>query len=169
MHTWHHNYDLCVLVLSYQSSHAHQFTYPCIGQVWWLGATAHGVRLASIRPGLVWLLRSTAPGALLGSTKADQVFLLGRILWRIVSWLANLGLRMSFFLLSLSTVIKSIRFASFTWWLLHWTGVVTEDNCSLCASGKYQTGSGPDLPYSFCSLEFYFLFKHYLSRTEILV
>ncbi len=86
---------LCVfvVVLSFPSSHAHQFTYPCLGQVWWLGATAHGVRLASTRPGRVWLLRSTAPGALLGSTKADQVFLLDLIMWHFVFWLANLGLR----------------------------------------------------------------------------
>jgi hypothetical protein len=42
-------------------------------QVWLLRATAHGVRLASIRLGWVWLTRSTAHGALLGSTRLDQV------------------------------------------------------------------------------------------------
>jgi hypothetical protein len=121
------------------------FTFSWIGQVWWLIATAHGVRLASIRPGRVWLLRSTAHGALLGSTRLDQVYL-DLMLWHIVSWLvwdSDWNMLAYYWALQSSSFMP----ASFTWWsgLLHWTGVVTEDNCMLCAAGKYQTGSGPYL------------------------
>ncbi len=45
-------------------------------QVWPRRATAHGVRLASIRPGWGWWLRSTAHGASPASTKVDQVWML---------------------------------------------------------------------------------------------
>ena len=43
--------------------------------------------------------------------------------------------------------LQSIKFRipSFTWWRLHWTGLITEDNCTWCTAGKYQTGSGPNL------------------------
>jgi hypothetical protein len=138
----------CVLVLSYLSQSKLSclwFAYPCLGQVWWLGATAHGVSLASIRPGRVWFPGWSAHGAMLGSTKADQVYLDLIFETLVVSWLAGLGLRLKLFFIMELFSPRLFRAASFTWWLLHWTGVVSEDNCTLCASGKYQTGSGPYL------------------------
>ncbi len=53
LHEWLHTYGVCLFVLSLLSSHAYLFTFFGIRQVGWLGATAHGVCLASIRPGRV--------------------------------------------------------------------------------------------------------------------
>ena len=55
------------------ASKLYTFSFLRTGQDWLQGATAHGVRLASIKRGWVWLARSTAPSALLGSTRLDQV------------------------------------------------------------------------------------------------
>ena len=109
----------------------------CMGQVWWLRETAHGVRLASIRPGWVWLPRSTAHGASLGSTKLDQVLLIccGDDLYHgflVCQQNAVLDHR------ALHSIVK------LTWRRLHWTGLITENNCTWCTAGKYQTGSGPN-------------------------
>ena len=60
----------------------------------------------------------------------------------LICWLANLEMK-PYFSMLWRAVIQCIQAAKLKGWQWHLTGLITEDNCTLCAAGTYQTGSGP--------------------------